>query len=714
MRTSFTTQSDQIPQWRAGKPAALGQRYRDLAIATVLLVLAALLVSMPARADDDLPGRVGRIADVGGELYHAPQDRADQWTQIGQNYPVTTGDNLWVARDGRAEVDYGGGQFRLAGDTNLHISRLDDHNFAVFVAQGRVIVRVRVLEPGEIARIDTPNAQIAITRPGLYRIDVDRTHTELAVREGEANVATPGAVQQVMPGQTALLQGAEPQHANVRNGSGSDGFDTWSANRDRRYERSRATAYVSRQMVGYADLDEYGTWESTSEYGAVWYPSGIAADWAPYRNGYWTSVGSWGWTWVDYAPWGYAPFHYGRWAHIGGRWGWCPGAYVARPAWAPALVGWAGGPGWGFSASYGSPVYGWVPLGWGEPFRPWWGRCSHRCWDHHNRPYAVNVAERTNAAPTRYANWHVPGAITAVPGAAFVARKPAYANRVNVSAATAANAPMLAAAPAVRPDLGRIPGVRPGAGAPQIASTFYPAATRTVGGSAAGIPATGVVVAVPPAAAPSAGSGSAVAAPRVSPASVHGNQRLSLKPAQLPSAAGASAYNAPPQNVAPAPRQPPQAGVASQPVPAFNAGPAIRAAPPMAIPNPPGPAANAPPARLQPRPLAPAPGSPAMAAPPSPVPVVRPLPQRDRGISMPATMQAVPPAIAPAPQIARPIGAPPAAAHAPQAARPNAGPPSAPPHFAPSRPPGGNVANERPGGGKVAVPMGQHAAPYAR
>ena len=679
---------------RASEAAPAGLRCRGFVLAAVLLVLAALFASMPvpARADGDLPGRVGRIADVGGELYLSTQDKPDQWTEIGQNYPVTTGDNLWVAREGRAEVDYGGGQFRLAGDTNLHVSRLDDRNFAVFVAQGRVIVRVRVLDLGEVARIDTPNAQIAITRPGLYRIVVadDRRHTQLAVREGEANVATGGGVQQVLPGQTALLEGAEPQHADVRNGTGIDGFDSWSANRDRRYERSRATAYVSRQMVGYADLDEYGTWETTTEYGAVWYPSAVAADWAPYRNGYWTSVGSWGWTWVDYAPWGYAPFHYGRWAHIGGRWGWCPGGYVARPVWAPALVGWAGGPGWGFSASYGSPVYGWVPLGWGEAYRPWWGRCSHRCWDHYNRPYAVNVAERAHAAPTRYANWHVPGAITAVPGAAFVARKPAHANLVHVSGAMAANAPLRAAAPAVKPDLGRIPGVRSGAEAPPPASTFYPTAKPgNSGGSMATIPATGAVVAVPPAARPVGVPGSPVPAPRVAPAPApaQSNQRLSAKPAQMLAPAGASTYNAP----------------------AFNAAPAGRQAPPIAAPNPPRPAVDALPARVHPRPPAPAIGAPVMSATPSPAPMMRPLPQRDRGVSLAPSM----PHAMPATPGARPIAAPLSASPAPQIARPSAGPPPAPQHIAPARPPGGQAGHERPSG-KVATPMGQHGTPYAR
>ena len=312
------------------------------------LIALAVTTPAPARADDDLPPRVGRVAEVGGELFLAPQDAPDQWVAIGLNYPVATGDNLWVGSEGRAEIDIGGSQFRLAGDTSLHISRLDDRNFALYVAQGRVILRVRVLEPGESARVDTPNGQVALTRPGLYRIDVapDGQRTDLAVREGEGIIDTGAAVQQVLPGQSAALDGVAPQYAQLRNGIATDGFDTWSANRDRRYDRARVNSPVSRQMVGAADLDDYGAWETAPDYGAVWYPASVPADWAPYSTGYWTEVGVWGPTWVDAAPWGYAPFHYGRWAHIRGRWGWCPGGYVARPVWAPALVGWVGGPGW--------------------------------------------------------------------------------------------------------------------------------------------------------------------------------------------------------------------------------------------------------------------------------------------------------------------------------------------------------------------------------
>ena len=233
-------------------------------------------------------------------------------------------------------------------------------------------------------------------------------------------------------------------------------------------------------MVGAAELDQYGTWSQVPEYGAVWYPTAVEPDWAPYRNGYWADVGAWGPTWVDAAPWGYAPFHYGRWVFVGRRWGWCPGAYVARPLWAPALVGWTGGPGWGVSINVGGPVFGWVPLAWGEPYRPWWNRCSHGCWDRYNRPYAVNVVRvrPDGPPPTRYVNASAPGGLSAVSGNALITRRPVRENLVVVPNNVATSAPVMAGVPLVRSEPGRIPTRRAGDGAPTPASTFYPTLSR--------------------------------------------------------------------------------------------------------------------------------------------------------------------------------------------------------------------------------------------
>ncbi len=56
--------------------------------------------------------------------------------------------------------------------------------------------------------------------------------------------------------------------------------------------------YVSRDVIGYEDLDEHGSWRVVEGYGNVWVPNRVAADWAPYRDGHWAWVDPWGWTWV--------------------------------------------------------------------------------------------------------------------------------------------------------------------------------------------------------------------------------------------------------------------------------------------------------------------------------------------------------------------------------------------------------------------------------
>src|SRR5262249_46333292 len=98
---------------------------------------------------------------------------------------------------------------------------------------------------------------------------------------------------------------------------------------------------VVRRMTGGLDLTNYGTWESSPEYGQVWYPP-AEPGYVPYRNGSWSYVEPWGWTWVDDAPWGFAPSHYGRWIESNDRWGWVPAApdipVYAPPVYAPAVV----------------------------------------------------------------------------------------------------------------------------------------------------------------------------------------------------------------------------------------------------------------------------------------------------------------------------------------------------------------------------------------
>jgi len=487
----------------------------EAALRCILAVLAAVALlcagrvhaqdAAPGAAPEEVPPRVGRVAIAQGELFVAPPDRDKEWAAIGINYPVATGDNLWVSGEGRAEIDYGGGQFRLGPDSNVHVSRLDDAEMALFVAQGRVIVHVRALQPGETARIDTPNAQVDFTRPGVYRVDVspEPRQTWVIVREGEAGVLLPGGgAQQVLAGQTASIAGVNSAAVDVQNGVSVDALDAWSAERDRVYARDRVSEqYVSNQMVGYADLESNGSWQRYPDYGAVWFPNSVPQDWAPYRYGHWVWVPPYGWTWVDDAAWGYAPFHYGRWAFVGGRWGWCPGAYAVRPMWAPALVAWYGGSGWTYFASFGGPVYGWVPLGWREPFVPWWGRCSGRCYDRYNRPYSVDVRDGRRA-PVTYVNSRAPNAITAVPASAMRDTRAVQSTRVNLPSQALVSAPRLSGSPDVRPVVTSNRMVQVGRGSPQTAGEI---AARVRPQALAPSRDVRAVTAVPPAGGPARG-----------------------------------------------------------------------------------------------------------------------------------------------------------------------------------------------------------------
>jgi hypothetical protein len=576
----------------------------------VVLLAGTLALAARAQADDPLPARVGRLASVQGALYHSASDGSDaDWVPIGLNYPVAQGDNLWADHDARAEVDYGGGQFRLAGDTNLHVSRLDERQLALFVASGRVIVRVRYLQPDDSVRVDTPSTQIALERPGLYRIDADAAaqQTTLLVREGEATVATAAGTQHVLPGQLALVRETANATADIRTGGGLDGFDTWSAARDRAYEQPRENAYVSREMVGQNELDGHGQWQAYPEYGAVWFPT-VDPEWAPYRFGQWTWLPGFGYTWVDSAPWGYAPFHYGRWAYIGGRWGWCPGAFVARPAWAPALVAW-----YGDGAFGGSPVYGWVPLGWGEPFVPAWHGCGSRCYARYNRPYAVNVAERPGARPTRYANWTAPGGATAVPAGTLTTGRPVAPNRVPVATYRPVAPALTTAPPAVKPAPVRPGAVRAGNGTPLPAAAFAVRAGRPVSLPPV-VPSTGPAPMSPPAPLPSARAATlpatgtaplAAAAPATRPVpglSAPVLPERSVRPVPVPPPASAPAPIRIPAPAMPLPRMPAPAvpGVAPAPPAAVVPGPPRAPAPIVAVPPPRAPAPSAVPAPVAP------------------------------------------------------------------------------------------------------------------
>jgi hypothetical protein len=406
-----------------------------------------------AEAPDDQadpPSRVARISFLDGSVSMQPGGTGD-WGAASLNRPVTIGDKLWTDQNSRLELEAGEASIHLGSMTALSFLNLNDNATQMRLAEGRINFRVREMREGDLYEVDTPNLAFTVRQAGAFRIDVNENGdtTNVTVIRGEGEVAAGGQAYTVHAGERATITGTDNnvQYDVKAAPLTPDELDRWAEQRDLREENSASAKHVNRDVVGYSDLDDYGTWNEEPTYGSVWYPNSVPVGWAPYSNGYWNWVGPWGWTWVDHSPWGFAPYHYGRWIYGGGRWGWCPGPIYARPYYGPAYVGFLGGfhGGFGFGVGFGVGVgVGWFPLGWGEAYHPWY-HAGPGYWNNINvhNTYIRNVNVIHNGT-TNYAFAHNVNAVTVASHSAFTSgqainRSAAHVTEASLRGATVTN-----------------------------------------------------------------------------------------------------------------------------------------------------------------------------------------------------------------------------------------------------------------------------------
>ncbi|MFO1220210.1 MAG: DUF6600 domain-containing protein [Burkholderiaceae bacterium] len=569
------------PQSRSitAKPNAWRQRMAAGLAAALIGTLA--LMARPAQASDDPPGRVGRITESRGQSWQWDPE-SGEWVAVQRNRPVTSGDRLSVEPDGRLELRIGSSTVRLAGGTELEMRRLDDARIEMRLAQGSAALRVRSPEVAREIELATEEGRFLPRRPGHYRIDRRGDSSSATAWSGTIRFEAPDSALAVSGGRSAEFWQEGPQRTSHYSWvePTRDEFADWAVRNDREDDRLATPRYVSPEMTGWEDLDRYGRWDSHPEYGSVWIPATVVAGWAPYRYGHWAWVAPWGWTWVDDAPWGFAPFHYGRWVMWGSRWCWTPGAYIARPVYAPALVAWVGGAGVSVNIAVGAPpVVGWVPLAPREVYHPYYPRAVSGVYLRGVNPGHPNVQPppRVPAGPIMYTNQGVPGAVTVVPSTVLSARRPVAPAVAQVD-------------PTVRNDLARLPTQRHDAPPPPSRVQALP---------------TGAVPAVGPGARP---GGRAVAPVQPQVPQVPQGQRppspqpqvvppaVQPAPAQTPGQPAPGQVPTPPRAQPPAiqpqpqrpglshaPGQPPDAPVARERVPQ-RPGAAVQAAPPSLPP----------------------------------------------------------------------------------------------------------------------------------
>ncbi len=374
----------------------------------------------------------GRVSAVAGQVEYRS---AGEGSAALVNEPAATGTGLRTAQDAETELRAPGARIALAPSSTLQILRLDSNILQIAVLDGRV--GLHLAAASQTVEIDLPQGGVWLEAPGDYDIFA-----------GDAR--TP-AVVQVFAGKARLGGGLDDSHIVT---AADDWFSDWWRSRSDAADLSNPPLP---KIAGARALAEAGRWEHDSALGEVWYPSDVAADWTPYRDGAWRFLAPWGWTWIDNAPWGFAPAHYGRWARVGDRWGWAPGDQIAAADYNPAQVAFLGTAGIGLSrpGDIGAmPAVAWFPLAPGETVGDADG-------DYKNRRFATAVPRADFAAglpvaivddipERRFAEAPVILASLGIaPGPAVAPKKPVRSAAVPV--ATAAASPPAAVPSAAAP-----------------------------------------------------------------------------------------------------------------------------------------------------------------------------------------------------------------------------------------------------------------------
>ena len=366
----------------------------SLPVALLYLLSALLLLTTTARADDDTNyedeyeehARVLRVSLLKGEV-SLKRAAGIEWETARLNTPLVEGDTLATGRDSRLEIQADSRNFVRVGENSvLKVVTLRDEGIALSLSEGTATVRLsRFDRDKEYFEVDAPKTTVAAERTGQYRVDVDaQGGVSVTVREdGRARIYSENSGFELRNNRTARFALNDGGEGDWELGSAAqvDEWDYWNDERERyiashlKYEgRER---YYDPEVYGAEELDLYGDWVYTRDYGYIWRPSVTVInnynDWAPYRYGHWDWCEPYGWTWIADEPWGWAPYHYGRWVYVNNYWCWAPRGYgyrYRRAWWRPALVTFV-------SIDFGRERHVcWYPLTYGQrdPRGRWWSR----------------------------------------------------------------------------------------------------------------------------------------------------------------------------------------------------------------------------------------------------------------------------------------------------------------------------------------------------
>jgi hypothetical protein len=294
--------------------------------------------------------RYARVGDFDG-VVQVQLQAADDWQPVRRNLPLR--ELSWLRTEGssRLEVELDDGSvLRLGPDSLAELSdytRLSTGQLITLISLDHGVAYFTGAAEGKDALVvSVPGAQVTIRQGARLRLEARDPWSLIAAVEGTARFSSPTAEFDLNAGQMVKLDPGHPARFFLSREIPPLDTDRWSDERDKVLRSTTSAARVPGLHYGFADLDTYGVWTQSEDFGAVWKPK-APAGWAPFRNGKWLWYDGLGYTWISDDPWGWLPYHYGRWMQQeGAGWIWAPGeSTVFKPGevyWLKSakLVGW--------------------------------------------------------------------------------------------------------------------------------------------------------------------------------------------------------------------------------------------------------------------------------------------------------------------------------------------------------------------------------------
>ena len=275
---------------------------RTIAFLSLILLAYASVAMAQTRDRFVISAKAGSVNTVVGRVMVTRQSQAPQLLSTTDD--LASKDVVTTGLTSNAEILLNPGSYlRLGENSEFQFEDISLDHLRLRLTKGSAIIEATGVADMDLGiKVSTPQAGFTIIRSGIYRINVDKEASELAVYKGRASFG-PNVNDIVKGGNSVRLTNGVAESAKVP--KDKDAFELWS--KQRAQLLAQANERLSRRALN-SYLNDRG-WNS-------WL-------WGPRRFGVWTFNSSFG-------CYTFLPFYYG-WAspygHYYGNYYWTGGGY---------------------------------------------------------------------------------------------------------------------------------------------------------------------------------------------------------------------------------------------------------------------------------------------------------------------------------------------------------------------------------------------------